>query len=367
MSLPVHLSRLAAYRIPTDKPEADGTLTWDATTLVVVELQAASGEAGSGFAYATQASALLLKEILAPVIEGANLFDHGAIWQRMVGVVRNAGRAGVAANAISAVDVALWDLRARVDAKPLFRLLPAFRESVPVYGSGGFTSYSCEELCDQMEDWVAAGIPLVKMKVGKDWGSSAFEDVERVGAVRGRLGDGPEVFVDANGAYNVRQAIEQAHRFRDLGVTYFEEPVSSDHLEQLRAVRSQSGIDIAAGEYGYDPWYFRRMLEAEAVDILQADVTRCLGITGFLQTGVLAQSFATRFSAHTSPSIHAHAACAVPQISHVEFFHDHARIERMLFDGFIEPRDGRLCPDPSRPGLGLDFKITDAERWQVWP
>ena len=181
------------------------------------------------------------------------------------------------------------------------------------------------------------------------------------------VGVGRAVGVDRDPVALARQAVLQAHCFEASGVTYFEEPVSSDQLVDMAFVREHASMDIAAGEYGYDPWYFRHMLESQAVDILQADATRCLGFTGFLQSGNLAQAFATLFSAHTAPSLHAHVACAVPQISHVEFFYDHARIERLLLDGFIEPENGCLRPDTSRPGLGFDFKRKDAERWQVWP
>ena len=181
--------------------------------------------------------------------------------------------------------------------------------------------------------------------------------------MRRAIGAGPELFVDANGAYNVKQAVRLADLFVAEGVTYFEEPVSSDHLDQLAAVRQATAIDIAAGEYGYDPWYYRDMLQAGAVDILQADATRCLGISGFLEAARLAHAFAIPFSAHTAPAVHLHAACAAPDIAHLEYFWDHVRIERMLFDGVPAPKDGMLKPDPTRPGLGLELKRQDAQRW----
>jgi L-alanine-DL-glutamate epimerase-like enolase superfamily enzyme len=124
-------------------------------------------------------------------------------------------------------------------------------------------------------------------------------------------------------------------------------------------------MDIAAGEYGYDSFYFRRMLESEAVDVLQLDATRCKGFTGFLEGAAIAASFGCPISAHCAPSLHMHAGSAVPGFRHVEYFHDHARIEQMLFEGFIAPAEGQLTPDRSRPGLGLAFKRKDAERFLV--
>ena len=347
---------ISVYRIPTDRPEADGTFRWDSTTMVLVEAVSESGQRGLGFSYAAAAAAALVHELLEKVVVGRPLDDVGAAWLAMVCAVRNVGRPGIASTAISAVDVALWDLKARAAGQPLFRLLGPYREAVPIYGSGGFTSYSEQELAEQLGGWVEQGIPRVKMKIGKDWGTKPDEDVARVKVARRAIGPDAELFVDANGAYTARQAIEQAKRFAEHGVSYFEEPVSSDHLDQLAFVRRQAPMAIAAGEYGYDPWYFRDMLRAGAVDILQADATRCLGISGFLEAAALVHGFGVPFSAHTAPTLHAQAGCAAPAIAHVEYFHDHARIEQLLFDGAPELRDGALAWDPHAPGLGLALR-----------
>jgi L-alanine-DL-glutamate epimerase-like enolase superfamily enzyme len=353
----------SVYCIPTDRPEADGTFAWDSTTMVLVEAVADSGARGLGYTYGAPAAAPLIRDSLARVVVGCPVDDVRRAWGAMIALVRNVGRQGIAATAISAVDVALWDLKARVAGQPLFRLLGAHREAVPIYGSGGFTSYTVDELQAQLGGWVAQGIPRVKMKIGTDWGTRAEADVARVQAAREAIGPDAELFVDANGAYTAKQAIQLAERFAAHGVSYFEEPVSSDHLDQLAFVRQHVPMAVAAGEYAWDPWSVRDMLRAGAVDVQQADVTRCLGITGWLEAAALAHAFATPFSAHCAPSLHAQVGCAAPQLAHVEYFHDHARIERMFFDGAPEPRDGCLRPDPDRPGLGLDFRRQDAARW----
>ena len=356
---------VSVYRIPTDRPEADGTIQWDSTTMVLVEAIADSGERGIGYSYASAAAATLIRELLAPVVTGCQVDDIGTAWGTMVRSVRNVGRPGIASTAISAVDIALWDLKARIANTPLFRLLGPYREEVPIYGSGGFTTYTEKELAEQLGGWVAQGIPRVKMKIGKDWGTRPEEDIASIKVARQAIGPDAELFVDANGAYSVKEAVDLAERFVEQGVTYFEEPVSADQLDQLAFVRQHVPMDVAAGEYGYDPWYFRRLLEAEAVDIMQADATRCLGATGWLQAAALAHSFAIPFSAHTAPSIHAQIGCAAPQLSHVEYFYDHVRIEHMFFDGAPQLVDGHLKPDPDRPGLGLELKRQDASKWRI--
>jgi L-alanine-DL-glutamate epimerase-like enolase superfamily enzyme len=356
---------VSIYRIPTDRPEADGTFQWDSTTLVLVEAVADSGLRGLGFSYTATAAGELIHDLLSKVVIGHSVEHIGAAWQAMISAVRNIGEAGIAATAISAVDTALWDLRARAVEVPLFHLLGVYRESVPIYGSGGFTTYSEAELVEQLAGWVDLGISKVKMKVGKDWGTKQEEDLARVRAVRRAIGPVAELFVDANGAYTPKQAIDLAKLFAEQGVTYFEEPVLFDHLDQLAFIRQHSPIAIASGEYGYNTYDFRNVLEAKAVDILQIDATRCLGITGSLQAAALAHAFGVPLSTHTAPSIHAHVGCAIPQIEHLEYFHDHVRIENMLFEGVLQPQEGYLRPDPNRPGLGLELKVSDAQRWRI--
>lgn len=353
---------VAAYRIPTDRPEADGTYAWDSTTLVVVHASG-GGARGVGYTYGSVAAVSLIRDQLAARVTGMDAFSVEGAWNALVAEVRNAGRPGIAATAISAIDAALWDLKAKLLDVPLVRLLGEVRPAVPVYGSGGFTSYSVGELVEQLVGWAEAGITRVKMKVG----TRPAEDVARVAAVREALGAETELMVDANGAYRRTEAIAKAHAFARLGVTWFEEPVPSDDLAGLRIVREHAppGMDIAAGEYGYDPVYFRRMLEAGAVDILQADATRCLGITGLLAAGRLCQAFGIPLSAHTAPALHVHPACALTPMMHVEYFHDHVRIERMLFDGFSAPENGALRPDRTRPGIGVELKQVDAERYAI--
>lgn len=354
--------RTDVYRVPTDGVEADGTFTWDATTLVVVHVSA-GGVHGLGYTYGAAATGALIDEMLADRVRGRDAFDIPAAFVEMSKTLRNAGRPGIGAMAVAAVDTALWDLKARLLSLPLVRLLGQVREAIPLYGSGGFTSYPLERLARQLGEWAAAGFQFVKMKVGRE----PSADSERVRAAREAIGPDVGLFVDANGAYARKQALMMADAFGGFDVRWFEEPVCSDDLEGLRLLRDEGppGMEIAAGEYGYEPVYFRRMLQAQAIDVLQADVTRCGGITGLLQVDALCRAFGVPLSAHTAPALHLHPCGALPSLVHLEYFHDHARIEQMLFDGAVPPRAGQLAPDLVRPGHGLTFKEAQAARYRI--
>lgn len=352
-----------AYRVPTDQPESDGTLSWESTTLVLVRV-AAGGEQGLGYTYADTATATLVRDLLAGTLIGHDALQTGACWRDMVAAVRNLGHRGIAALAVSAVDMALWDLKGRLLQQPLVHLLGgATRDTIPVYGSGGFTSYDIDTLQRQLSGWVTQGLERVKMKVGRD----PTQDVPRVKAAREAIGQDVELFVDANGAYPRKQALLLAERFAACGVTWFEEPVSSDDVAGLALLhdRAPAGMDVSAGEYGYELRHFRRLLEAGAVDVLQPDATRCGGLTGFMRAAGLCASFGLPLSSHCAPALHVAACCCAATAVHLEWFHDHQRIERMLFDGAPQPVNGRLRPDLSRPGLGLDFKEADAREYAL--
>ena len=351
-----------AYTIPTDAPEADGTLEWDRTTLILVEIEA-GGTTGLGYTYADACLVPFIKDTLAPIVVGKTAFDIPAIARALWRAIRNLGRPGLTATAISAIDIAAWDLKAKLLACPLARLLGQARDHVMIYGSGGFTSYDDHRLREQLSGWVERdGCRWVKMKIG----SKPERDPQRVKAARDAIGD-HGLFVDANGAFTAKQALALAKHFEQHGVLWFEEPVSSDDLDGLSLLRRRGprGMDIAAGEYGYTLDDFRRLIARPSVDVLQAEPTRCGGISAFLDVGALCAAHHLDLSGHCAPSVHLPAACALPRLRHLEWFHDHVRIERMLFDGAPTPRDGAIAPDLLRPGLGLAFKEADAERYRV--
>ncbi|OBI13058.1 mandelate racemase [Mycobacterium sp. E2327] len=354
-----------AYEIPTDAPEADGTFAWSSTTLILAEV-VGGGRRGLGYTYAAGACRELITGPLASAVKGHSALDVDDAWESMVRAVRNSGRPGLVSCAISAVDTALWDLKGKLLDLPVCRLLGVVHPEVPIYGSGGFTTYDDTATRAQLERWVDNWkIPRVKIKIGESSGSDERRDLDRIALARKVIGPDVELYVDANGGYRRKQAIRVAHAMAEHDVTWFEEPVSSDDLAGLREVRDQVTPDVTAGEYGYDLTYFRRMLAADAVDCLQIDVTRCGGITDFQRAAAVAAAYHVDVSGHCAPNLHSHVAAAIPNLRHLEYFHDHHRIEHMLFDGALPPDGGSLRPDQHRPGLGLEFKRADAEQYRV--
>ena len=355
----------AVYTVPTDAPEGDGTLAWDSTVMTVVQARA-GGQCGTGWTYGSAACAAIVTGKLAGIVRGRDPMDTGGAFEAMVRAVRNDGRPGAVGYALSAVDVALWDLKARLLGVSLPRLLGAVRAEVPVYGSGGFTTYDDRQLHDQLARWaLEQRIPRVKIKVGESWGTAAGRDLERMAQARKVIGPDTELFIDANGGYGRKQAIRVMAAAADLDVRWLEEPVSSDDLDGLREVRNAVMADVTAGEYGYDLTYFRRMCAAGAVDCLQADVSRCGGITEWLRAAAVAASYGLQISGHCAPHLHAAVATAVPNLRHLEWFHDHVRIEGMFFDGALDPAGGTVRPDPDAPGLGLTWRAADAEPYRT--
>jgi L-alanine-DL-glutamate epimerase-like enolase superfamily enzyme len=360
---PVEAVTASAYRVPTDAPESDGTFTWSATTLVVAQVRA-GGEEGVGYSYGPAAAAALVQEALADVLLQQDALATMALFVRMRWAVRNIGRQGVAALAISAVDAALWDLKGKLLGVPVLHLLGgAARPAIPVYGSGGFTSYDRTRLQEQLAGWAGRGFTMVKMKVGRDPG----QDPQRVRWAREAIGPDTQLFVDANGAYTRSQALALAQCFAECDVRWFEEPVTSDDVAGLHFLRDRvpAGMAIAAGEYGFDLLHFRGLLEGGAVDVLQADATRCGGLTGFMAAAALCQAHAVPLSSHCAPALHVAACCCAPTAVHMEWFHDHERIESLMFDGAPRPGQGLLRPDHSRPGLGIAFKAADAREYAL--
>jgi L-alanine-DL-glutamate epimerase-like enolase superfamily enzyme len=352
--------RCQVFVVPTDQPEADGTLAWSSTTVVVVEV-IADDVVGLGWTYASSACRSVVDEQLSAAVIGTSAFDIPGAHEAMLRACRNLGRPGVVASAISAVDIALWDLKARLLGVALSDLFGRCRSDVPVYGSGGFTTYDDETLAAQLRHWVEdLDIGRVKIKIGESWGSDEARDRARTSETRRVVGGDVEIYVDANGAYNAKQAVRMGHFLEDEGVVWFEEPVSSDDLAGLRHVRQHLGLDVAAGEYGYDETYFDHMVRAEAVDCVQADVTRCGGYTSWLRIAALAGAHGLEISGHCAPNLHAPVAVSVPNLRHVEYFHDHSRLDSLLFAGTVMPTGGALQPDANAVGHGMALRTADA-------
>lgn len=323
--------------VPTPAPEADGTASWSATGVLIV-IAHADGRQGLGWApCAAPAAARVVHDLLAPTVLGSDPLAIPATWGAMTRALRNAGRPGLAMMAVSAIDAALWDLKAHLVELPLDALLGPARDAVTVYGSGGFVSLSDDELTQQLHRWCdELGTPAVKIKVGQDWGRATDRDLARTELARRTVG--VELFVDANGGYTPGQARRMGTRYDDLGVTWFEEPVSSEDVPVLTDLRRTLRCDIAAGEYVDGVRAAARL--CGAVDCLQLDATRCGGPTGFLRAAAVAEAHRLEVSAHCAPSMHLHVGLACPNLRHVELFVDHERLEHILFDGVAQTEAG---------------------------
>ncbi|HJQ44545.1 MAG TPA: enolase C-terminal domain-like protein [Jatrophihabitantaceae bacterium] len=338
---------------PTPKPEADGTLQWTKTTAVCVTLRA-GGEAGLGWTYSSSAAAQVVMGELRDAITGMSALDVGRGFSTMRRACRNIGTRGLVMHAISAVDIAWWDLKARLLGASLCDLLGRQRDAVPVYGSGGFVTMTDSELATEVEHWSELGCTAMKIKIGEGWGSCVERDLTRTMRLRALAGDGVALMVDANGGYSRGQARRVGKRLDELGVAWFEEPVTSDDTEGLRALRDALSCDVAAGEYATDEAEINSLLPV--VDCMQLDVTRCGGYTGWLRGSTLAAAARMDVSAHCAPALHACVAASIPNLRHVELFADHERIERELVDGVPDVVGGALVLDTHVRGHGMQLR-----------
>ena len=346
-------------RFPTPYPEADGTLQWDATTAVTVTLEA-DGVIGLGWTYSSPAAAAIIEHHLSPAINGRDVADIEAGWQAMHRQGRNFGTRGLYMQAMSAVDIAWWDLKARSMRCALTTLLGRCHERVRVYGSGGFTTLTEPELAEQIDEWHRLGCTGMKIKIGESFGKRVDRDLRRVRRARGLAGPDVELMVDANGGYRTGQAKRVGAELDELGVTWFEEPVSSDDVIGLRVLRDTLRCDVTAGEYAADVYDVRALLGA--VDCLQLDATRCGGYSGWLTCAALAQSHNLEVSAHCAPALHAPVAAATPNLRHVEYFADHAALEPQLVTGTPQVCDGHLHPAPDVVGHGMTLTPARSSR-----
>ena len=353
--MPIEQVDVGVYEFPTPYPEADGTFEWSKTTAVTVQVHA-GGEHGLGWTYSSPAAAAVITQHLAEELRERDAHDIPGAWQAMRRAGRNLGARGLYGQALSAADIALWDLKARLLGLPLTDLFGRCWDSVPVYGSGGFITQTEQQYAEQVEGWRAAGCTAMKIKIGEAWGSNIDRDLARMRRLRELAGDGVELMADANGAYSIGQARRVGEALDELKVVWFEEPVSSDDVAGLGTLRAALRCDVTAGEYAADGYEMARLLPV--VDCLQLDVTRCGGYSGFLQGAALAAAANRQISGHCAPALHAPIAGALANLRHVEWFADHAALEPLLVDGVPVVRDGRMSADTERPGHGMRLAAT---------
>jgi D-arabinonate dehydratase len=308
-----------------------------------------------GLAPATPVAREIIERVLKPILVGQDPLCTEKLWDDMFWRVRGYGRKGVAFTAISAIDIALWDLKAKLFDVPLFRLLGPFTDRVPIYGSGGWTSFTEAELVREQVSYVERGMPRIKLKVAKDFGQSEAEDVRRLAAVRKAVGDNVEIYVDANNGYYAKQAIGMARRLAEYDVRWFEEPVLADDIAGLAAIARAIEIPVATGEHEYTRYGFKDLITAGGADIVQPDVGRVGGVSEWMKVAHLAQAFNLPIAPHAVQLVHLHLACCISNLKVVEYLGTAEETDRLWYTEFPEPKDGYWSPYPDRPGLGLEL------------
>ncbi|MCH8115744.1 MAG: mandelate racemase/muconate lactonizing enzyme family protein [Chloroflexi bacterium] len=338
-------------------------------TDIFVHIKTDEGLEGLGVGQARPPHAIreIIERELKDLFIGEDPFNIEKLWNDMFWRMRNYARKGVALQALSSIDIALWDLKARALGLPLYRLLNPRYESVPVYGSGGWTNMTEEELVEEALGFVERGIPRYKMKVGKDFGNAEREDVQRVAAVRKAVGDDVEIYVDANMGYNVKQAIRMSHKFEDYDVRWFEEPILADNVEGFAQISRATQIPIATGENEYTRHGFKELIVHGGVDIVQPDVGRVGGVTEWMKVASLADSFGLSIAPHGVPNVHLQLCMAIPNLKVVEYFAGGwVTVGRTGF--FTEvpvPVDGMWAPFPDKPGLGFELDPDAVKKYSV--
>jgi len=342
----------------------DATIAEPLAGLAVVLVEVETDAGHTGVATGQSPMRPFIHQVLEGALIGADPFETEKIWNDMFWRVRGSGRKGVAFQAISAVDNAVWDIKAKALGLPLHRLLGSMHARVPVYGSGGWTNWSTGDLVRQQLAWVERGFKAVKVKVGRDFGRDEAADVRRVAAVRKAVGDDVTLYIDANNGYYAKQAIRLAEEYKRLGVAWFEEPVLADDIPGLARVAAQTTIPVATGEHEYTKFGFRDLMTAGAADIVQADIAQLGGVTEFMKVAHMSEAFNLPLAPHAWCLLHLHAAMAVPNLMVLEWLDLEEQGIACFFADAATPRDGYIEPD-DRPGNGLVIDPHAVEKFRV--
>lgn len=334
---------------------ADATRKVETIGFVIVRVTTAEGLEGVGVTYhevGGEAVVALIRRNMVPKLIDRDPLQTEAIWQEFFHYLRGVGRKGLTFCALSAIDVALWDLKGKITGLPVCRLLGGDRTRVPVYASGGWTSYDDDQLVDEMRGMVARGYRMVKFKVGVDGGRNLRRDAERVRKVREAVGPDVDLLLDANNCFDAATAVQLANRIREYDIRLFEEPVFADDIPGLARFRRGTDIPLATGEHEYTKFGVRDLLLHGAADIVQVDGARAGGYTEMLKCAALTQAWNVPFAPHAMENVHLHLVAAVPNAIFLERLLMFEDITAAVFKGAPVPVDGHMTV-PDLPGLGL--------------
>ncbi|TPW27885.1 mandelate racemase/muconate lactonizing enzyme family protein [Martelella alba] len=338
---------------------SDATRKVETIGFLIVRVTTDQGLEGLGVTYhevGGEATAELIRRSMAPRLIGRDPFDTEVIWSEFFHYLRGVGRKGLTYCALSAIDIALWDLKGKIVDLPIYRLIGGGRTKVPVYASGGWTSYSDDELLEEVTGMVGRGFRAVKFKVGSDGGTNPRRDAERVRKVREAVGPDIALMVDANNAFDAATAVQLANRIRDYDITLFEEPVFADDMPGLQRFKRGTDIPLATGEHEYLKFGVRDLLLHQAADIIQVDGTRAGGYTEMIKCAALTQAWNVRFAPHAMENIHLQLAAAIPNTLFLERLLMFEDLTANVFDNAPVPIDGFMHV-PDLPGLGLTLNM----------
>jgi L-alanine-DL-glutamate epimerase-like enolase superfamily enzyme len=332
----------------------------------MVRVDTAAGLHGWGFTAITEEEvvAAAVNEVAGPAIIGEDALAHERIWDRLYWLLSPRGQTGYGPHAIAAIDVALWDIKGKALGQPVWRLLGGARERVPTYATFGFSFFDREQLAAAAKLWVQRGDRRLKMVVGHEAlqrrdaqrpvRDVILEDERRVRAVREAVGEGPEIFVDANCSLDPYHAEMLARRIEPLGISFFEEPITQNDARLMADLRSRVGIPLAAGQNEGLAHRFRDLLVHRAVDVLQPNVVIGGGFTQCVRIAGMAAAFNVPIAnggAWPFHNMHLHAGVANGGL--VEYHHPAVEACRAVYRDLPEPKDGWLTL-PEKPGLGFE-------------
>lgn len=351
------------YRWPRTKPITNGKHTYTHSGLALVKIETDEGVTGIGLGGGGLIGQATIETLKSQLI-GEDPIDVERLWHKMW-VPKLIGRRGLTTRAISAIDIGLWDLRAKVAGLPLYKLLGGYRDRVPTYIAGGYyeEGKGLKELAQEMEDNVAMGARAIKMKVGA---LPLRDDAERVKTVRKAVGPDVKVMVDANCAYRYYEAIQFAKRIEDYDVFWFEEPIAADDYVGHRKIAAATTIPIATGENEYTRYGFRDLIAQEAVAVLNADAKVLGGVTEFMKVVALAQAHDLDIAPHGSQDIHVHLVAAIANGLILEFYRD--TVDPMwgkMYKYTLRLNDDGTVSPPDVPGVGVDPNYEELEPYRI--
>ena len=355
---------------PNTKPiedatsQSNGTLA-DGRGQLFVHIHTDEDIEGLGIGQASPGVREIIETTLKYLLINQDPLNIEKLWDEMFWRIRGYGRKGIAFCALSAIDIGLWDLKAKALGLPLYKLLGPFTQSVPIYGSGGYTNLTEQEIVDDMVSYVEQGINRVKMKVGKNFGKSEREDIERVAAVRNAIGNDISLYINANNGYYSKQAIYMGREFEQHQVGWFEEPVLADDIDGLSEIRRSIDIPIASGEHEYTKYGFKELISRGAVDIVQIDVGRVGGITEWIKVAHVAHAFNLPVASHGMQLVHLHLGCATPNLKVVEYMNTLLEGDVEWYTEFPEQKNGTWAPFSDKLGLGLELNHHSVEKWSI--